>query len=144
MDHISAGIGFWRMLSGNFCSFKWFLYHFKSSTPFLTSCVAPCILIFDISWMWPVSFTSWPLYPCGNIIYTQLHGFQSQFGCCGRQKNLLPLSGIEPWLLCLPASSSVTILSHRHINFALFFNLCSQESSICLEGLIIAQIILVK
>jgi hypothetical protein len=58
--------------------------------------------ILDLStrWWWVVSFMSMSLYHQGNIprypLDRRLSGPQSWSGCCGVEKHLLPLSGIEP------------------------------------------------
>jgi hypothetical protein len=60
-------------------------------------------------WRLVVSFTPWPLYPQGKSsrysLNRTLGGPQSQSGCCGEEKNVLPLSGTEPW-----ASSSQSVV----------------------------------
>jgi hypothetical protein len=50
-----------------------------------------------------ISFTPRPLYPQGKSpqypLDRKLGGLQSRSRCCGVEKNLLPLSGIELWPL---------------------------------------------
>jgi hypothetical protein len=58
------------------------------------------ILDLGTRWRWMVSFRSWLLYPRGkNPQYSldrRLCGPQSWSGCCGVERNFLPLPRIEP------------------------------------------------
>jgi hypothetical protein len=51
------------------------------------------ILDLGITWRWVVSFTPQPLYPRYPLYRRQ---GVSQSGCCGEEKNMFPLLGIEP------------------------------------------------
>jgi hypothetical protein len=56
------------------------------------------ILDLGTRWRRAVSFTPHPLYSRGRAPYTHWLGeSQNRSGRCEVEKNLLPLSGIEPW-----------------------------------------------
>jgi hypothetical protein len=57
-----------------------------------------------------VSFTPRPIYP-PYPLDRKLCGPQSQYGCCGEEKNLFPLPGIEPWSPSL-SLYQLSILAH--------------------------------
>jgi len=73
--------------------------------------VSPLIFNVGFMWKWMVGFTLQPLYLWGTIPWCprnrRLGGPQSQFGCHGVEKNLLPLPGIEPLFLSCPTRSVV-------------------------------------
>jgi hypothetical protein len=50
-------------------------------------------------WRWGVSLTLWPIYSRGKSTQYPLNRglcrLQSQSGCCGEEKNILPLPGFE-------------------------------------------------
>jgi hypothetical protein len=66
-----------------------------------------------------ISFTLLVIYSASPLrgqqgqypLYRRLGGPQSQSGHYGEKKNLLPLLGIESWLVGLPACNLIAILS---------------------------------
>ena len=74
------------------------------------------LLIFNIGfmWRWMVGSMLQPLYLWWTIPLCpwngRLSGPQSQFGCHGVEKNLLPLPGTEPLFLSCPTCSIAPLL----------------------------------
>jgi hypothetical protein len=61
-------------------------------------------------WRWMVSFTPLSLYPQGNSpLYRGLAGPRNLSERCGEEKNVIPLSGIDPRLFARRAHSLVAI-----------------------------------
>jgi hypothetical protein len=80
------------------------------------------ILDLGTTWRWVVSFTPLQLYP-RYLLDRRLGGPQRRSGCCGGEKNLLPLLGIKFWSLGRPAhSQSLYRLSYRGSHYGTMIN----------------------
>jgi hypothetical protein len=114
----------------------------------LSAYIAPSTLNLGNVWRWVVSFTSWPLYP-----WVKSHPYpwnsrlgvtQIRTGIFRKEKNLLPLRGIELHILNRPASRIVTILTEllwlkqtKNCSFKVFEQRFLIQCSNCVSGWII-------
>jgi len=88
----------------------------------------------NIRWKWVVSFTHWPLYPCGKStqypLNRRLDGPQSQSGCNAEEKNSLPTRNPNPGH---PAHSLVTMVTE--LPWILLSNLIDKSEPLNVEDI---------